>query len=65
MRARPGISVHREDTQREAEAYEAGIARGIEMAAVFCDSRGHGAAAADLRAATIEAGEPAEAVAAE
>jgi hypothetical protein len=65
MRARPGMSVHREDAQRDAEARADGIITGIELAIAFCIAQGHEAAAAELRAARIvEEDHPAKAVAA-
>jgi len=65
MPARPGLSVHREDALREAEARVEGIRLGIEMAVTFLEARGHADAVADLRAARVVQEEPAEAVAAE
>lgn len=65
MPALPGMSVHREDILREAEAFRAGVLRGIELAAEFNESRGHADAAAELRAARVVEEEPAKAVAVE
>lgn len=66
--ARPGMSVHREDAQRDAEAraeaFDEGIRLGIRLAAIYVERRGDAAMAAELRAAKIVPGtseEPAEA----
>lgn len=63
MPARPGLSVHREDAQRDAEAREAGYAEGINAVIAMHIEEGDLDAARRVRAYFSE--EPAEAVAAQ
>jgi hypothetical protein len=59
MRARPGMSVHREDAQRDAEAREAGYAEGVNaVIAMHIEERDLDAA---RRVRAYFAEEPAEA----
>lgn len=55
MRARSGMSVHREDAQRDAEAREAGFADGINAALAWLVADGDANRAARMRAAFVEA----------
>lgn len=59
MRARPGMSVHREDAQRDAEAREAGYAEGINAALRWLVDHEHTEVALMMRAHFAEG--PAEA----
>jgi hypothetical protein len=54
MRARSGMSVHREDAQRDAEAREAGFAVGINAALAWLIDRNRTDVARQMRADFVD-----------
>lgn len=57
MRARSGMSVHREDAERAAEAHELGFAAGLNAALQWLVDQGMNQLAMQMRAEFVEAGE--------
>lgn len=57
MRARPGLSVHREDAQRDAEAREEGYAEGINAALRWLIDHEHTEVALMMRADFVDQSE--------